>query len=117
MTKYLTACFAALYVFVLFAYFARAGQYDDWKAPPPVAQAQHVAPPLKRPPTPTQMLVNGIVEKENLPYIMIEGYDLKIAINPSVLQAYGLKSGDKVSAELMYKIIDADREFQRQLLK
>ncbi len=91
--------------------------YDDFKAPPPDAKPYKPILPRKRPATHNQALVNEIVEKENLPYIMIEGYDLKIAINPSVLAAHGLKSGDKVTAEKMYQIIDADREFQRQLLK
>ncbi len=115
--KYVAAVCAFLPVAVLMNYLAMAGQYDDWKAPPPDAKPYKVVSPDKRPKTKNQLLVNEIVEKENLPYIMVEGYDLKIAINPSILEAYGLKSGDRVPIDLMHKIIEADREFQRQLLK
>jgi hypothetical protein len=94
--------------------------YDDWKAPPPVAQLkdmpllpQHKEQNL----LPHHLFVNEVVEAENLPFISIKGYNLKIAINPQVLKKYGLKSGDLVTSDQMYEIIDADRDFQRGVLK
>lgn len=94
--------------------YAKA-DYDDWKAPPPPPAASLKDEPKRYPAH--HALVNEVVEQEGLPYIHIQGYDLKIAINSAVLAQYNLRSGDSVPAELMYKIIDADRQFQKGVLR
>lgn len=94
--------------------------YDDWKAPLPIietpAKKAEVVDPIVETP-PHYLFVNEVVEQEQLPYISIKGYNLKIAINPAVLEKYNLKSGDLVTSEQMYEIIDADRDFQKGILK
>ena len=101
-----------------------AGEKDDWKAPPPLKEkrpdrvVKKIVDPVPLPgvspvrvdPTVPQSAIN------DLPYLRIEGYDLKIAFSPTIMDRYGLKSGDEVSAELMYAIIAAEREFEKSRL-
>lgn len=53
----------------------------------------------------------------DLPFLKIEGYDLKIAFAPSVLMQFGLKSGESVPAELLYSVIAAERALGEARLK
>jgi hypothetical protein len=102
---------------ILLPLSALAENYSDWKAPPPVASLKDTIAHKEKGLPQHHLFVNEVVEQENLPFISIEGYNLKIAINPQILEKYGLKSGDLVSSTKMYEIIDADREFQRGVLK
>ena len=90
---------------------ATAENYDDWKAPPPMDLPDRGE--QKRKLKPHQEFVNEIIELERLPYIITRDHGLKVAINPQVLSKYNLKSGDEVSIQLMYKIIEADRRYQK----
>lgn len=102
-----------------------AGEKDDWKAPPPLKQKRpdRVVPKIVNPvplPGVSPVRVDPAVPQSdlaNLPYLRITGYDLKIAFSPTIMDRYGLKSGDEVSAELMYHIIDAEREFEKSRLR
>lgn len=90
---------------------------SDWKAPPPIV------PPasLKDRATPeykaaaSRAIINHWVEQEKLPYITVVGHDVKIAISAEVLAAFNVKSGASLPAEQVFKIIDADRNFERGL--
>lgn len=100
---------------LLMAIPSQAG--DDRKAPPPLF------PPvsLKDSQTPeykaaaSRVLINRLVEQKNLPYITVEGHDVKIAISPEILAAYKVSSGAALPAKKVYEIIDADRNFERGL--
>lgn len=94
---------------------AGADNYDDWKAPPPQVSLED--PPAPRAMPKHHALVNEVVEAENLPYLRIKGYHLKVAISREILNRYMLKSGAEITAELMYEIIDADKEFQKGVLR
>lgn len=113
-------CLVVLGLIILIPISANATEsYKDWKAPPPAVSPKVVVAPK---PTvevlkPHQVLVNEIVEQERLPYVKIMHHDLKIAINPSVLEKYGLRSGDEIPRVLMDKIIEEDRAFQKGLLQ
>lgn len=53
----------------------------------------------------------------DLPYLKIVGYDLKIAFTPMALEAFGLKSGESVPAEVLYAVIAAERELEKSKLR
>lgn len=102
-----------------------AGGKDDWKAPPPLKEkrpdrvVKKIINPMPLPGT-SPVRIDPTVPQSataDLPYLRITGYDLKIAFSPTIMDRYGLKSGDEVSAELMYAIIDAEREFEKSRLR
>lgn len=76
---------------------ARAESYKDWKAPPPLPKEKQVP------------IITGAMPEDWMPFVRIDGYDLKIAINPSTLRQYNLTSGQEISAKLMYEIIEHER--------
>lgn len=86
---------------------------NDWKAPPPIipppSLKEQAAPEYKQ--AASRALINAYVDQFKLPYVIVKGHDVKIAIRQEVLDAFKLQSGQEIEATLMWQVIDADRVF------